>query len=115
MILGVGTDIIEVIRIKKSIERFGNDFLKHILTDEEIAYARKFKYPYAHLAGRFAAKEAIFKAMGDPKLAWHDVSIVNDKEGKPICKYRKNKLKRRILISISHSKNYATAVCIVTP
>jgi holo-[acyl-carrier protein] synthase len=115
MILGIGTDIIEVSRIKKSVERFGNDFLKHILNPEEIAYAKKFKHPWSHLAGRFAAKEAIFKAVGDPKLSWHDVSIMNDKEGKPICTYKKGKFKNRILISISHSKNYATAICIVTP
>jgi len=115
MILGIGTDIIEVSRIKKSLERFGDDFLKHILTAEEIAYAKKFKYPYQHYAGRFAAKEAIFKAVGDPKLSWHDVSIMNDKEGKPVCKHRKSSFKKNILISISHSKNYATAVCIVTP
>ncbi|MBF0489397.1 MAG: holo-ACP synthase [Candidatus Omnitrophica bacterium] len=115
MILGIGTDIIEVSRIKKSLDRFGEDFLKHILTDEEIAYAKKYKYPHQHYAGRFAAKEAIFKAVGDPKLSWHDVSIINDKEGKPICKHRKASFKKNILISISHSKNYATAICIVTP
>lgn len=114
MILGVGTDIIEISRIKKSVERWGDDFLKHILTDEEIKNAKKYKQPWSHYAGRFAAKEAIFKAMGDPKLGWHDVSIINDKQGKPLCKYKKN-FKNRILISISHSKNYATAICIVTP
>lgn len=115
MILGIGTDIIEVSRIRKSLERFGDDFLKHILTDEEIAYAKKFKYPYQHYAGRFAAKEAIFKAVGDPKLSWHDVSIMNDKQGKPFCRHRKASFKKKLLISISHSKNYATAICIVTP
>lgn len=115
MILGIGTDIIEVSRIRKSLERFGDDFLKHILTEEEITYAKKFKYPYQHYAGRFAAKEAIFKAVGDPKLSWHDVTIMNDKEGKPFCKHRKSGFKKKMHISISHSKNYATAVCIVTP
>lgn len=116
MILGIGTDIIEINRIKKSVERWGKDFLKHILTEEEITYAKKFKSPWAHYAGRFAVKEAIFKAMGDPKLSWHDVTITNDKQGKPVCYYNKKpKLKRQILISISHSKNYATAICIVTP
>ena len=115
MILGIGTDIIEVARIKKSMERFGDDFLKHILTKEEIAHTKRFKIPYAHIAGRFAAKEAIFKAVGDPKLSWHDVTITNDKEGKPICKHAKANFKKKILITISHSKNYATAFCVVTP
>ena len=115
MILGIGTDIIEVIRIKKSLERFGDGFLKHILTKEEIARAKQFKSPYAHVAGRFAAKEAIFKAVGDPKLSWHDVTISNDKQGKPVCKHRRPNFKKKILVTISHSKNYATAFCIVTP
>ena len=115
MILGIGTDIIEIERIKKAIERWGDDFLKHILTDEEIANAKKYQIPYAHYAGRFAAKEAIFKAVGDPKLSWHDVSIINDQEGKPVCKHLRSHFKNQILISISHSKEYATAFCIVTP
>jgi holo-[acyl-carrier protein] synthase len=115
MISGIGTDIIEISRIKKSVERWGEDFLKHILTKEEIAHAKKYRQPWAHYAGRFAAKEAIFKAMGDPKLSWQDISIINDKQGKPVCKYIKRGFKKRILISISHSKNYATAICIVTP
>ena len=115
MIIGIGTDIIEISRIKDAIERRGDDFLKHILTDKEISHAKKYKTPYAHYAGRFAAKEAIFKAVGDPKLAWHDVSITNDKQGRPIVKHVKAHFKNKILISISHSKNYATAFCIVTP
>ena len=114
MILGIGTDIIEVSRIKKSVERFGDGFLKHILTAQEIAHAKRFKNPFAHLAGRFAAKEAIFKAVGDPKLSWHDVTISNDKQGKPVCRHRRSNFKKTILITISHSKNYATAFCIVT-
>ena len=114
MILGIGTDIIEVSRIKKSVERFGDDFLKHILTEKEIIHAKRFKNPFAHLAGRFAAKEAIFKAVGDPKLSWHDVTISNDKQGKPVCLHRRANFKKKILLTISHSKNYATAFCIVT-
>ena len=115
MILGVGTDIVEINRVKKAIDRWGADFLKKILTKEEIQYAKKFKSPFAHYAGRFAAKEAIYKAVGDPKLAWHDITIVNDKNGKPICKHRSKNFKKQILISISHSRYYATAFCIVTP
>ncbi|MBI3602189.1 MAG: holo-ACP synthase [Candidatus Omnitrophica bacterium] len=113
MILGIGTDIIEIDRIKKAIERFGDDFLRHILTDEEITHARRYQSPYAHYAGRFAAKEAIFKALGDPKLSWHDINIINDKEGKPVCKHRQADFKNHILISISHSKDYAVASAIV--
>lgn len=115
MITGIGTDIIEIDRIKKAVERWGEGFLKHILTKEEILNAKRYRHPFAHYAGRFAAKEAIFKAVGDPKLAWHDITIGNDKEGKPVCRHRSKTFKKNILISISHSKDYATAFCIVTP
>ena len=115
MILGIGTDIVEIDRIKKAVERWGEDFLKHILTREEILNAKRYRYPYVHYAGRFAAKEAVFKAVGDPKLSWHDVMIINEKSGKPICRHRLKSYKNKILISISHSKEYATAFCIVTP
>ncbi len=114
MIHGVGTDIVEVDRIRKAVKRWGKRFLQHILTDEEIEFAKRYRFPFEHYAGRFAAKEAIFKAVGDPKLAWHDITITNDKEGKPVCQHRNKKFKKNILISISHSKEYATAFCIVT-
>jgi len=114
MIIGIGTDIIEIERIKKAVERWGEGFLKHILTDEEMAYAKRYQHPFAHYAGRFAAKEAIFKAMGEPSLSFHDVTIVNDQDGKPTCKHVRTDFKNQILISISHSKDYATAFCIVT-
>ena len=115
MILGTGIDIIEVNRIQKAVERWGEAFLQHVFTDDEIAYGRRHKFPYVHYAGRFAAKEAIFKAMGDPKLSWKDVNIINDDNGKPVCYYTNNNFKNQILISISHCKNYAVASAIVTP
>jgi holo-[acyl-carrier protein] synthase len=113
MIKGIGTDIIEIARIQSSIKRFGDAFLNHILTKEEMAHAKKFKSPYQHYAGRFAAKEAIYKAFGDPKLAWHDICISNDKHGRPQCTIRKKKSKK-VLLSISHCKTYATAMAVVT-
>ena len=112
MIKGIGTDIIEVARIQKSIRRFGNDFLRHIFTPAELLHAKKFKSPYQHYAGRFAAKEAIYKALGDPKLSWQDMRITNDRSGQPQCHIRGKKSKQ-LLLSISHCKTYATAVCIV--
>lgn len=114
MIIGIGTDIVEIKRIKKAIDRWGEGFLKHILTDEEIAGAKRYQQPFAHYAGRFAAKEAIFKAMRDPQFSWHDVTITNDSQGRPMCQYHRRNFKKHILISISHSKDYATAFCIVT-
>lgn len=112
MITGNGIDIIEIKRIANAVERWGDAFLSHIMTDDEIAYTKKYKHPYQHIAGRFAAKEAIFKAFGDPTLTWKDVSIVNDKEGKPHCHFHR-KVSRKVALSISHSKEYAVAHCII--
>jgi holo-[acyl-carrier protein] synthase len=109
MIIGTGIDIIEVDRIQKAVERWGDVFLSHVFTPVEIKNAQKFKFPYRHYAGRFAAKEAIFKAMGIPDLAWHDVSIINDTDGKPVCHFNIKNFKHRLLISISHSRDYAVA------
>ena len=113
MILGTGIDIIEVERIEKAIQRWGDVFLNHVFTPAEIKYAKKFKFPYRYYAGRFAVKEAIFKAMGIPDLSWQDVTIINDASGKPVCYYDNSAFKYRLLISISHSRDYAVAHAIV--
>jgi holo-[acyl-carrier protein] synthase len=113
MILGTGIDIVEIDRIQKAVERWGDVFLNYVLNPGEIEHAKKFKFPYRHYAGRFAAKEAIFKAIGIPDLSWHDVTIINDASGKPVCHYDNKKFKHRILISISHSRDYAVASAIV--
>ena len=115
MILGIGVDITEVNRLKKAVEKWGNDFLNRIFTQEELRNAKTRGSLYQHLAGRFAAKEAIFKAIGDAKLSWKEVQILNDKEGKPLCNILSKKGKDiNVLISISHVKTYAVANAIVT-
>ena len=113
MILGTGIDIIEIDRIQKAVERWGDVFLNYVFNPAEIENAKKFKFPYRHYAGRFAAKEAIFKAMGIPDLSWHDITIINDASGKPVCHYDNKDFKHRLLISISHSRDYAVASAIV--
>ena len=114
MILGIGVDIIEISRIQKAIERWGDGFLNHVFTPEEIAYAQKHKFPYPHFAGRFAAKEAVYKALGDHKAGWKDIIVVNDEFGKPHCRYQAEGFKHTILLTISHSKDYEVAQAIVT-
>ncbi len=114
MILGNGIDIIEIERIEKAINRWGSLFTEHVFTPDEIAWALKHKFPYPHYAGRFAAKEAIFKALGDPRVTWLDLNIINDASGKPICYYSKNEFNGQIYLSISHTKIYAVAQAIVT-
>jgi len=115
MIVGTGVDITEVRRLKQAVERWGNEFLNRVFTKAELENAKTRGSLHQHLAGRFAAKEAIFKAMGDAKLSWKDVQILNDKEGKPLCRILNSRNKNvDVHISISHVKNYATAFAIVT-
>ncbi len=115
MVLGIGTDIIEIDRIQNAIQRWGDGFLTHVFNKEEIAYAQKYKFPAPHFAGRFAAKEAIYKAIGNNKnLGWKDIKILNDPDGKPYCVLRDKKYTNKILISISHTRNYAVASAVFT-
>lgn len=115
MIFGTGVDITEVRRLRQAVEKWGNSFLDRVFTKEELKNAQKHGSLYQHLAGRFAAKEAVFKALGDIELSWQDVEILNDKVGKPLCKILNNRGKKvDVLISISHVKNYAVANAIIT-
>ncbi len=115
MIIGTGTDITEVKRLKQAVEKWGTVFLNRVFTKKELENAKTRGSLYQHLAGRFAAKEAIFKALGDKNLAWKDAQILNNKEGKPFCEILNGKGKKiDIHISISHVKNYATAFAIIT-
>ena len=115
MIIGTGIDIIEIKRIQKAIDRWGNGFLDQVFNKEEIAYAKKHKYPTQHFAARFAAKEAIVKAIGDnAHIHWKDMTILNNKHGQPFCVSNKKKFKKKIFISLSHSENYAVASAIIS-
>jgi holo-[acyl-carrier protein] synthase len=115
MILGTGVDITEVKRLRQAVEKWGDAFLGRIFTENELEQAKKRVSLYQHLAGRFAAKEAVFKALGDLRLNWKDLEILNDKDGRPLCKILNPRIKKAdIQISISHVKNYAVANAIVT-
>ncbi len=112
---GTGIDIIEISRVEAAIKRWGKDFLRHVFTQEEIAYASQHRFPAQHFAARFAAKEAVLKAFGDnAHISWKDIQITNDRHGKPECRYKDKKFKKKILISISHTHNYAVASAIIT-
>jgi holo-[acyl-carrier protein] synthase len=118
-ILGIGNDIIEIERIRKSIETHGHRFIAKIFTQKEQEYCSKYKDPILRYAGRFSAKEAIVKALGSgfgEHASWHDMEIINDDKGKPIVVFSP-KVKEQfndplVLVSISHSELYATAVAI---
>ncbi|PCI78150.1 holo-[acyl-carrier-protein] synthase [Candidatus Aerophobetes bacterium] len=116
----IGIDLIEIERIASSMTRFKQAFLEKILTLHEQDLALTHKNPTCFVAGRFAAKEAIAKALktGFGKhLSFHDIEITNDTLGAPLAKLsekaRKHFNNPNILLSISHSKSMATAVACV--
>ncbi len=116
-----GTDIIEVARIQESIENLGEKFLNRVFTDKEIEYCiSKKNMQYQHFAARFAAKEAIFKAISDCfknkyDITWKNIEILNDKKGRPYVHFIGLTLNeiQDMDISLSHLKEYAIATCSV--
>lgn len=117
MKIACGTDIIEINRIKESIEKLGENFCNKIYTKKEIEYCEdKKNMKYQHYAARFAGKEAIFKAISKIlqdkySITWTDVEIINDKNGRPKINFIKQKFNEieDIDISLSHCKDYAIA------
>jgi holo-[acyl-carrier protein] synthase len=119
MILGLGNDITEIDRIKKSIQEHGTRFVRRILAVEEEQYCSQYKEPYPHYAARFSAKESIAKAFGvgiGKVFSWLDIQIINNSLGKPEV-FFSEKIKAKfqnptVLISISHSKDYVVTVAL---
>ena len=120
MKITTGVDIIEVNRIKSAIEEMGDHFLNRIYTDKEIEYCKKStEMQYQHFAARFAAKEAVFKALSEyidsrEDMLWKEIEVISEKGGKPkvdIEILKKNGLESlaSIDISLSHIKEYAVA------
>ena len=105
MIYGVGTDLIQIGRIEKALERFGDRFARRILCEPELKRFRAHRKPAAYLAKRFAAKEAFTKALGTGIHApanWHGVWVVNLASGKPELKFSrelKALLEKRMILS----------------
>ncbi|MCU0651727.1 MAG: holo-ACP synthase [Candidatus Omnitrophica bacterium] len=115
MIIGTGVDITEVRRLRQAVEKWGDAFTNRIFTKVELENAKTRGSFYQHLAGRFAAKEAVFKALGNKNLNWKDMEILNDRDGRPRCTIVRSKAKNlHVHISISHVKNYAVANAVIT-
>jgi holo-[acyl-carrier protein] synthase len=111
--VNIGIDIEEVKRFNKYIK--DKEYLRRIFSKEEILYSLPKKNAAQHLAVRFAAKEAVWKALiakNKKKLAVIDVSIQNDGDGKPQV-YIKNKKYKKVDVSLSHTNKYVVAVAIV--
>lgn len=121
-IFGIGTDIVECLRIAQIIERHGEMFINRVYTDHEIRYCRSRKAATQHFAGRWAAKEAVLKAMGTGwrrGISWRDVEVRNVPSGKPVIALRGGARSvveeagiREMLISISHCRSHATAFAV---
>lgn len=123
MIIGTGVDIVEIARIKKAARNWKGKFLGRVFTDTELKYSRHKRFSHQHLAARFAAKEAVLKAFGDSSInsmEWKEIEIVNNKDGKPVVRLTGKALAamrrrrvRDIIVSLSHTKNYAVANAIL--
>jgi holo-[acyl-carrier protein] synthase len=118
-IVGIGTEIVECLRIGRLIEKHGEQFLTRIYTDREIRFCQSRKRPLEHFAGRWAAKEAILKCLGTgwrPGMTWTDIEIRQEKSGVPrvVLRGALGELAQErgvgtVLLAMSHCRAYATA------
>ena len=119
MIFGTGIDIIEIDRIKQSIQKYSDRFEQKVFTQKEVDYCHSQADPAKHFAARFSVKEAVLKCFGTgitDGILWKDIEVDRQESGQPILNlYGKGKelfgqLKlKHIHISITHDKNYAVA------
>lgn len=122
MILGTGVDIVEVKRIKKALDVWGDKFLNRVFTQKELDYVNTKKFPHENLAARFACKESVLKAFGDTRIGARlkNIEILNNSRGKPevvlhgeVKEFaRKNNL-GNIIVSMSHTSEYAISNAIL--
>ena len=122
MVVGLGTDIIEIVRIGRMVERHGEAFLNRVYTEDEIRYCQRRKECFQHYAGRWAAKEAVMKTLGTGwirGIRWREIEVVVQKSVKPEIQihggareYAETLDIGEILITISHCREYATATAI---
>ena len=121
-LIGIGTDITECLRIARMIERHGELFINRVYTPEEIKYCQSRKQSTQHFTGRWAAKEAILKALGTgwrKGISWRDIEVRNEPGGRPVVAVRggvKEAVEQlgvaEIHVTISHCRSHATATAI---
>jgi holo-[acyl-carrier protein] synthase len=119
MIVGLGLDIAEVDRIEAAIRRHGTPFLERLYTPSELAYCERYKDKFERYAARFAAKEAVMKALGtgwSRGVRWRDIEVEREPSGKPTIRLEGVAAQiaqrmgvRNISLSITHSGNLALA------
>lgn len=121
-ILGIGTDITEIVRIGRMIERHGEIFLNRVYTEDEIQYCQRRKEYLQHYAARWAAKEAVMKTLGTGwirGMSWRDIEVSNHQTGRPDILISGGAKEvadglgiTKVLITLSHCRAYATATAI---
>jgi len=116
----IGIDIVEIERIGQAWIRYGEAFLRRFMSEDEIGYCLKKKDPVPSIAGRFAAKEALVKALGtgiSGDVHWKSFEILNDSQGKPVVRVTGTGLAHlsgRVKVSISHDRHAAVAMAIIS-
>lgn len=118
-VLGIGIDLVENQRIARSLEKFGDLFLKRVFCQSEVEYCQRMRNPVPHYAARFAAKEALSKAFGcgiGAEIGLLDIEVVRDEHGAPGIRLHGSGLAlsqrrgvKQILLSLSHTEHYAVA------
>src|SRR5258708_1183037 len=108
----IGVDIVEIARIAQSTKN--PRFLHRVFTPPEIPYCPSRKHTAQHFAVRFAAKEAVWKAVGEPRLLHRHIQVRNRPNGKPEVLFPApfHKLASRVAISLSHGRDYAVAMAV---
>ncbi len=120
MVYGIGIDIIKIDRMKTTVEKWGKKFLERVFTENEITYCYEKKEPYLSLSVRFAAKEALIKAIGSEiPVSFKDIEVMNYGNGRPFIKLRgeletffRDKSIKNAHLSLSHEHEYGVA-CVV--
>lgn len=122
MIIGCGIDLVIIKRIENIVRRWGDNFICRIFTPLEQEYCEKKGNKYQSYAGKFAAKEALLKALGLGLrgVNWREIEVINDNFGQPIIKtsgrlkeITSNKKVDKYFLTISHTKEYALAEVIL--
>lgn len=110
--ISLGVDIVEVRRVGRLVK--SARFVERVFTEREVAYCRDKKNAAQHFAVRFAAKEAVYKALGMPGVAHKEISVKNDPSGKPRVELapRLKKYEPRLSLTLSHTVDYAVAVAL---
>lgn len=121
MIYGIGIDLIKIERMKEVVDKWGEKFLRRVFTENEIKYCYEKKDPCLSLAVRFAAKEAVIKAIGGrTAIPFTDIEVLNRNNGRPVInaagslkQFLSDNSIKNIHISLSHERDYGTACAVL--